>query len=253
MYLYTPGIPNRCKPSARLLYLPKMLLLIVAMATGDVPWNLSCLGLSKQIGPHPAPHHTRVLLENAECTPQTMWPQDNKNHLVIQAQACESHLLAPCAWEGTVTKFTNAHQAHCGVVKRPIARGMNRDASSTQVEPLSVPTGNAHSVAPVLGLATVTNAQGVERTITELKIALEHRRNRALTPYHHETWHRLLTKFQLLEKYPFIPHSLQFGFDAGIPSINSTFTPDNSPVIYTPPPIPIGLSGIQWIFFLVDL
>jgi hypothetical protein len=209
------------------MYLP-----VVAMAIDDVPWNLSGLELSRQIVPHPTPHLTRVLLENAERTPQTMQSQDNESHLFGQAQARESHPLAPYAWEGTVTKSTNARQAPCGVAKRPIAGGTNRDASSTQVEMLSVPTGNARSVAPVRGLGTVTNAQGVERTITELKIALEHRRNRALTPYHHETWHRLLTKHQLLEKYPFIPRSLQFGFDAGISPINSTFTPDNSPTLY---------------------
>jgi hypothetical protein len=72
----------------------------------------------------------------------------------------------------------------------------------------------------------------VEKTITELRTALELRKNKALTPYHHEAWRRLLTEHQLLDKYPFIPHSLQFGFDAGICYISSTFTPDNSPTLY---------------------
>jgi hypothetical protein len=42
----------------------------------------------------------------------------------------------------------------------------------------------------------------------------------------------MLTEHRLLKKYSFIPHSLQFGFDAGICSIVSTFTPDNSPTLY---------------------
>jgi hypothetical protein len=100
------------------------------------------------------------------------------------------------------------------------------------VEPLSVPTGNALTVAPILELATITSVPDVEKRITEPKTVLEHRRNRALTPYHHEVWHRMLTEHRLLEKYSFIPHSLQFGFDAGIRSIISTFTPDNSPTLY---------------------
>jgi hypothetical protein len=86
------------------------------------------------------------------------------------------------------------------VVRRLIAREMNRGVLSTLVELLSVPTGNAPSAAPMLELATVMSVHGVEKEITELKTVLEHRRNRALTPYHHKAWCHILTEYCLLKK-----------------------------------------------------
>jgi hypothetical protein len=159
--------------------------------------------------------------------------QDNENHFFAQVQACESHLPAPFALEGFVTKSTSACQACCGVARKLIAGETNRDALSTLVEPSSVQIGNTSSAAPTLELpATATSVQGVEKRTMEPKTVLEHRRNRVLTPYHHEAWHHMLTKHCLLEKYAFIPHSLLLGFDADIHPITSTFMPDNSPTLY---------------------
>jgi hypothetical protein len=72
----------------------------------------------------------------------------------------------------------------------------------------------------------------VAKAITVLKNALEHRRNKALTPYKPDMWHLLLTKFLLLDKYLFIPHGLEHGFDAGIPPIYTTYIPHNNPSLF---------------------
>jgi hypothetical protein len=133
---------------------------------------------------------------------------------------CESHLLVLFAWEGTIMKSTSACQARCGAAKKPIAGETNKVTLSTWVESSSVQTGNDPLVVPTLEWATVTSVQGVGKTAMELKIVLEHRKNRVLTEY------------KLLENYPFIPQGLQFGFDAGIHPISSTFTPDNIPTLY---------------------
>ena len=132
-------------------------------------------------------------------------------------------------------RSTSVSQGPCGVAKRLVAAETTRDVSSIQMECSFVPTGNAPLAAPVLEQVTTTNVEVAGKTITELRHALEARKNKAFTPYQPETWHRLLTKHHLLSKYPFLPHSLQYGFDARIPTIYSTFTPDNSPTIYAHP------------------
>jgi hypothetical protein len=161
-----------------------------------------------------------------------MLPLARRRSLFTPAQAHGAHPLAPYAWADTVTKSTNAWQSSFGTEKRPVVRETARAASSTQVESSYAPTGNALPAVPAQALATITSAPVAERTITELRNALEHRKSKALTPYHHKKWHLLLSRHNLLDKYPSLPHSLQFGFDAGIPPIHSTYTPNNSPTIY---------------------
>lgn len=77
------------------------------------------------------------------------------------------------------------------------------------------------------------NAPDVELSPTELKIArslsLAQRRNEAVTPYLHDNWYQLLVSTGLISRYPIIPHSLIYGFDAGICTISQTFTPPNHP------------------------
>ena len=198
-----------------------------------------CMGMKPESSRHSQANHslfalycTRVCLKDAKHTPLTIPAQGNENCLFEQAQACKSHLLVTFAWEGSIMKFTDAHQTHYGVVKRLIAREMNRDVSSTLVVPLSALTGNAFLVAPTLELITIMGVPDVEKRTMKLKTVLKHRRNRVLTPYHHEAWHCMLTEYHLLRKYSFIPHDLQFGFDAGIHLIVSTFMSDNSPTLY---------------------
>jgi hypothetical protein len=63
---------------------------------------------------------------------------------------------------------------------------------------------------------------------TELKAVLSHRNRNPLTPYDHHAWRSTLRRFNLLKRYPSLPDSIQFGFDAGIRSIQTSHTPPNS-------------------------
>ena len=67
--------------------------------------------------------------------------------------------------------------------------------------------------------------------LTELRSALKRRRLDTGSPYNPEAWRRLLRAAGLQDKYPTIPHCLQFGFDAGIRPISHTFAPPNRPTI----------------------
>lgn len=62
---------------------------------------------------------------------------------------------------------------------------------------------------------------------------LAHRRIKALTPYKAEMWRQLLCNLELLCKYPHVPHQIQYGFDVGIRRFSATFTPENSPTVYS--------------------
>ena len=92
-------------------------------------------------------------------------------------------------------------------------------------------TGNGQTDAPQPTTTPGTNAQAVAGKLTELISALEHRRLDAGSPYNPEAWCRLLCTAGLQDKYPTIPHCLQFGFDAGIQLISHTVTPPNRPTI----------------------
>jgi len=65
----------------------------------------------------------------------------------------------------------------------------------------------------------------------ELKAVLEARKLKALTPYHADTWHRLLIKSGLIHSHSHIPQSLQYGFLGSIPTITSTYIPPNNPSV----------------------
>ena len=64
-----------------------------------------------------------------------------------------------------------------------------------------------------------------------LKIALEQRRVKALTPYNPEAWEHLLISSGLISRYAHIPESLCTSFTACTPLISSTYTPPNHPSI----------------------
>ncbi|KAK2460459.1 hypothetical protein APHAL10511_007506 [Amanita phalloides] len=81
------------------------------------------------------------------------------------------------------------------------------------------------------------SAQGVVHPGTEPSNALSHRlltcRNEAVTPYIPDLWYKDLLESGLLACYPTIPNSLVYGFEAGIPCIEQTFTPPNHPSLST--------------------
>jgi hypothetical protein len=152
--------------------------------------------------------------------------------LFMQVQAHVPHQLVPYAWGGITMRSTSATPSLYGTEKSLTATGTSRAISSTQMGLPSALTGNAPLGVPVPAWDIVTNAQDAAKGTMAPKNVLKCRKNKALTPYHPNMWHLLLMKFHLLDKYPSIPHSLQHGFDAGIPYIFSTSTPDNSPSLF---------------------
>ena len=74
-------------------------------------------------------------------------------------------------------------------------------------------------------MSNATSAQAAGSRITELRDALERRRNEVLTPYKVNAWESMLRHCNLLVKYPKLVHSLHKGFDAGIRPIYLTSTP----------------------------
>ena len=91
----------------------------------------------------------------------------------------------------------------------------------------SASTGRFQGVAALSATQTITGARVAGDPITGLKDALEHRKRNPLTPYHKEAWAEQLCSMGLGERYPRLIQSLSEGFDLGIPSITSTYTPAN--------------------------
>ena len=85
--------------------------------------------------------------------------------------------------------------------------------------------------APAPPTAIATNALVAATKLMVHKTALEARRSKALTPYLASAWLRLLREADLDHKYPDLAHCIEFGFDAGIRIITSTFVPANSSTI----------------------
>lgn len=111
------------------------------------------------------------------------------------------------------------------------------DSSSTPTGSSSASTGSAWEGAPTTTTPSGTSALVVGLRDMERKSALAHnlliRRNAALTPYIPDHWHSELLAAGLLARYPTIPRSLIYGFEAGIPYISQTFTPPNHPSLLT--------------------
>lgn len=99
--------------------------------------------------------------------------------------------------------------------------------------PSSVSIGTAAVDAQHLDTTNATSAQDAATRITELRIALERRRSQALTPYNADAWDVLLDECNLHAKYPNLPNSIRYGFDAGIRRIYETATPSNGPTLHT--------------------
>ena len=180
------------------LYLPLPHLQGAAEVPNNIPLAQALLGSSALTALCPIPQldsHPLVSIAQIPLLAQI------RTSLFTPAQACGAHPLAPYAWADTITKSTSAWQNSFGMEKMPIVKETTRAASSTQVESSYALIGNALPVVSAQVQVTITSAPVVERTITELKNALEHRQNKALTPYHSEKWHLLLLKHNLLGKY----------------------------------------------------
>jgi len=140
---------------------------------------------------------------------------------------------APYAWEDTSTRFTSAQTTTSGTGKRHTADETSKTISSTQAVSSYARTGNVLPVAATTEPDIATNVQDAAGLSTEHRTVIKYRKNKALTPYYHETWKTLLHQHNLIEKYPMLLKILQYGFDAGIPNILTMYTPDNSPSLFT--------------------
>ena len=81
-------------------------------------------------------------------------------------------------------------------------------------------------------MTAVISAQDALQRLMELKIALEHRKLVALTPYNPRVWDSLLTESGLIHRYPSLPQGLRTGFLIDVPNIVSTQAPPNNPIIH---------------------
>lgn len=110
----------------------------------------------------------------------------------------------------------------------PCTAETRTSASSTSGEISSAPTGNVPTDATPKDTVTNAPAVAVHRTahrnvhLHSLEIA---------TPLRSEGWAQLLSKHNLLVKYPNLPQYIQYGSQAGIPKIKQTYTPSNSPSV----------------------
>jgi len=149
-----------------------------------------------------------------------------------RARAQKVHQSAPSASDGKCTTYSNVNPTPAGMEQRPDAAKTTKGGLSRQPETSSATTGILGADARQMVTTTVTSAQDVETRITALSTALELRKSQALTPYNASEWNLLLRECDLLTKYPNLPNSLCYGFDAGIQRINETATPGNSPTLH---------------------
>ncbi|OJA16495.1 hypothetical protein AZE42_13267, partial [Rhizopogon vesiculosus] len=146
------------------------------------------------------------------------------------AQHQPAYMLALSVSVVSHTMSTSAKASSYGTTKPPLpVEGAQKVVSSTPKDYNSATTGRGPMVARAPAGTTFTNARGAGARITELRAVLEARKLKALTPYHADTWLRLLNKSGLILTYSHIPQSLQHGFIGSIPIITSTYTPPNSP------------------------
>ncbi|KAF5383295.1 hypothetical protein D9615_004779 [Tricholomella constricta] len=147
------------------------------------------------------------------------------------AQARTAYPPVRYALGAIVTRSASVHP-------RPFGMEHPRDAGETSGDVLSVrkasscaPIGSDLRAAPAPARVTSTSAPGAGERLMELRRVLARRKCSALCPYDPDAWEHLLHVHNLLGKYPLLPQSLRTGFDAGIPPIAVTHTPDNGPSI----------------------
>lgn len=127
------------------------------------------------------------------------------------------------------TTFEPAKRRNVGTEFPPSTAGTQTFGLSTTRGTSYVPTGNDPRDAPVRD--TGTNALAAATELTAPTNAHSHNLG-ITTPLLHEGWTQLLTKHNLLVKYPNVPLYIQHGADAGIPRITRTYIPPNCPSIY---------------------
>ena len=97
----------------------------------------------------------------------------------------------------------------------------------------SVWIGRDFEAATAPSTTPSTFARDVVQSLTELTGVLEHRKCKALTPYHPDAWEGMLREVGLTQKYPHIVTGLRFGFDILFPIITATQSPPNKDSEFT--------------------
>ena len=194
---------------------------------------------SKQtlLTPLPASRHATGMRQ-----PNPFGPQALPRHQPLRAaiDTTEMRAVGPnsraqparFASAATHTSSTNVKAALSGTDRRPFATEGQTGGSSQRRAPPSAQTGSAPRDAESLATPPATSALAAVARTTGLRDALEQRRRKTLTPYNPEAWETLLASSGLVTKYPHISEALRFGFRAAMPSIQSTYTPPNSPSVH---------------------
>jgi hypothetical protein len=133
---------------------------------------------------------------------------------------------AHSAWEPDPTTSENATQRPFTTVKKHYASGSPAERSSDRQVFQSASIGSEGSATRPPS-TTITSVRAAEARIMELRAG----KLEAHTPYKGVAWEAALRRTGLIQRYPFIPHSLRTGFYGGIPTISETFTPPNSKTI----------------------
>ena len=139
-------------------------------------------------------------------------------------ERASTFLPAPSASVEPHTTSDTATSRHDGMENPPCTAETKISALSTSGGILSAPTGNAPMDATPKDIVTNAQAAAVYPT------AHRNVRSRSLeiaTPLHSEGWSQLLSKHNLLIKYPDLPQYIRYGAKAGIPEIRRTYIPPN--------------------------
>ena len=153
--------------------------------------------------------------------------QGDLDRFFLRAQTPPHAQSAPSALVTSPTESNSASQLNCGTREQMHSSIADMATSLPQMAELSAKTFRDPTAVKSGPTARTTDAQDVGNMTMVLRLALELRKSNAHTPYTHTAWHAALTHYGHLSKYPILPSLIQFGFDVGIHTITSTFSPPN--------------------------
>lgn len=137
----------------------------------------------------------------------------------------------PSALVATHTMCATALQSDLPMQMPRSGASVSTAASSIPQDKSCAATGRATAVSSIT--MPDTNALSVDHRVMVLSSVLASRRLNAHTPYSYVAWDLALRAHNLSSKYPSLVSSLRFGFYAAVPKINFSFTPSNSPSLYS--------------------
>ena len=152
----------------------------------------------------------------------------DKSRIFPTAQTRKPTPFVPSIWAPTHTTSTHAKHPGLGMADTPHHPGDTEETYACERTTLPFAwTGKGFEDAPAPSTTRNTSAQGAVQLLMELTGVLEHRKIKALTPYHPKAWEDEFRKAGLSEKYSHIITGLRYGFRIGLPLINNTQSPPN--------------------------